>query len=133
VYPRIRISIEAAPEPIYLDMDRAIHVGLIANELITNAAKHAFTSGEHGEVAMSLHGVGDAVELRVSDNGKGLPEGLDVSQATSLGLRIVNILARRLKATVTVTSRGGASFALVFPLTPEPAARSNHAAQPTPR
>jgi PAS domain S-box-containing protein len=119
LYPRIAVRIEVPPEPIQLDMDRAIHVGLIANELITNAAKHAFTDGQPGEVVVRLQSVGDGVELRVSDNGKGLPEGFDPSRATSLGLRIVNILAQRLKATVTTKNNGGTSFALTFPLEAE--------------
>jgi two-component sensor histidine kinase len=70
-------------------------------------------------VVVRLQSVGDGVELRVSDNGKGLPEGFDPSRATSLGLRIVNILAQRLKATVTTKNNGGTSFALTFPLEAE--------------
>ncbi len=104
------------PEPLHLDVDRAIHAGLIANELVTNAAKHAFPPGEPGEVLVRLRPVGDRVELQVRDAGKGLPQGFDLTRAKTLGLRIVHILANRLGASVSVENRKGTAVTITFPL-----------------
>jgi PAS domain S-box-containing protein len=114
--PKLAIRVEVPPEPLYLDMDAAIHAGLIANELITNAAKHAFPKGEPGEVAVSLRAADGYLELQVRDAGKGLPAGVDVTRPKSLGLRLVNILAAGLHGTVTVASLGGVAVTVRFPI-----------------
>ncbi len=116
LYPRTTIRLDVPSEPIQLDVDRAIHAGLIANELLTNAAKHAFPPGEAGEAVVRLRALGDRVELQVRDAGNGLPEGFDLTQAKTLGLRIVHILANRLGATVNVENRNGTAFTIAFPM-----------------
>jgi two-component sensor histidine kinase len=100
---------------IYLDMERAIPCGLILNELFTNAAKHAFPPGRPGEVGAEVDALGDRIRLRIWDNGRGLPEGFDLQQSNSLGLRLVRILAQRLKAEIRVETYEGAAFTLTFP------------------
>jgi two-component sensor histidine kinase len=59
---------------------------------------------------------GDQLELQVRDNGVGLPADTGLNAAKSLGLRIVRLLACRLKATVQIETRGGACFTITFPL-----------------
>jgi PAS domain S-box-containing protein len=115
VYPKVPVKLEASAPDLFLDLDRAIHVGLMVNELVTNALKHAF-SGNAGEVHVGLHTAGAQIELCVSDNGTGLPAGLDIAQAKSLGLRIVYILARRLEATLKIQSDQGTIFRITLPL-----------------
>jgi PAS domain S-box-containing protein len=105
---------------IALDMDRAIPCGLILNELFTNAVKHAFPAGTAGEIGVDVQQVGDRIQLRVWDTGRGLPEGLDIEHSTSLGLRLVRILAQRLRADVKIDSFEGAAFTLTFPLDADP-------------
>ena len=112
----VPVKVEAAADGLTLDLDRAIHVGLIVNELITNAVKHAFPKGQRGEVTVSLRTLGDQIQLQVHDNGQGLPEDFDLERAKSVGLRTVRILACRLEARVAVTSTGGTCFTLTFPL-----------------
>ena len=102
-------------------MDRAVHIGLIVNELATNALKHGFPEGGAGEVVVRAQPDGEQITLQVRDNGKGLPADLDLAQAPSLGLRIVEILARRLGGRVTATNDGGAAFAITFPIRDDPA------------
>jgi two-component sensor histidine kinase len=104
------------PPDLVLDVDRAVHVGLIVNELVTNAVKHAFPTGTTGKVILSLRATADQVEIAVRDTGPGLPPGFALEQAKSLGLRIVHILTCRLNATVKVENHGGAAFTLTFPL-----------------
>jgi two-component sensor histidine kinase len=111
----VPVSLDA-PDVIYLDVDRAIHIGLVVNELVTNAIKHAFPAGEKGSVVVALRTRGDRLEIEVADDGRGLPADLDLERAKTLGLRIVHILARRLDATVRTDNRLGARFTLSLPL-----------------
>ncbi len=115
VYREAEIRLVTPPEPILLDVDRTIHAGLIMNELLTNALKHAF-DGRPGVVTIRVRRVGELLELQVSDDGKGLPPHFDLAETRSLGLRIVHVLARRLQATVDVENAKGTSFTLRFPL-----------------
>ena len=110
---------EAASDGVSLDLDRAIHVGLIVNELITNAMKHAFPKGRQGEVTVAVATVGDQVQLHVRDNGRGLPAELNLENAKSVGLRTVYILSKRLAATISVANQNGACFTISFPLKAE--------------
>lgn len=118
VYPRVRLSFEAPASPLAVEVERAMHVGLIVNELVTNAVKHAFPDGQ-GQVAVRLKSAGVRLELQVHDDGTGLPASTDLARAKSLGLRLVGILAGRLEATVIAENRAGACFTVTFPLRAE--------------
>ena len=100
---------------IPFSVNAAVPCGLILNELATNALKHAFRGRDGGEVSVSLHG-GPAgkVCFRVRDNGTGLPAGLDWRQVKSLGLRLVQILAKQLSANVEAMSGEGTEFSVSF-------------------
>ncbi|MFB3817226.1 MAG: MEDS domain-containing protein [Candidatus Methylomirabilales bacterium] len=116
LYTAVPITLDAPTEDLALDVDRAIHVGLILTELLTNAMKHAFVApGILARVDVTLRVEGDAAQLRVRDTGIGLPKDLDIEHAKSLGLRIVHILARRLNAAVEIESTEGTTFTLTFP------------------
>jgi PAS domain S-box-containing protein len=116
VYTAVPVKLEAHIDRLGIDLDRAIHVGLIVNELVTNALKHAF-EGKPGEICVSLRAPEDRLQLEVRDNGRGIPPGLAPESAGTLGLRIVQILARRLAATVAVRSAAGAGtvVSITFP------------------
>ncbi len=103
-------------EELSLDMDVSVPCGLLINELVSNALKHAFPQGRKGTVRLSLHRAGDGtLRLAVSDDGVGLPEGLDVRSPRTLGLRIVNILAAQIRATLEAGPGPGTTITLVFP------------------
>ncbi len=96
-----------------LSVNAAVPCGLILNELASNALKHAFRDRVGGEVIVSLRGGAPGrVCLRVRDNGTGLPAGLDWRQADSLGLRLVQMLAKQLHAAVEVSSGEGTEFVM---------------------
>ncbi|MHB0961036.1 MAG: histidine kinase dimerization/phosphoacceptor domain -containing protein [Pirellulaceae bacterium] len=102
-------------EPISISINAAVPCGLILNELVSNALKHAFRGRTEGKVAVSLRGTPEGrVCLRVRDNGVGLPAEFDWQQADSLGLRLIQLLAGQLHATVETTRDGGTAFAVVF-------------------
>lgn len=112
---RIRVSIEA--EEIDLPVNRAIPCGLILNELLSNAFKHAFPGGRSGNIELHFTKV-DArrVSLSCRDDGIGIPGDFDWQHAESLGLRIIQILAKQIDGTLTLDrSPGGTQFELLFP------------------
>lgn len=113
---RIALRCVLPGEPQFLDLERAVPCGLIVNELVTNAFKHAFPAGRGGAVQIELTAVGAELDLAVSDDGVGLPEGFDLAGVTSLGLQLVPLLADQLRGRFTVASGEGARFALRFPL-----------------
>ncbi|HSE57749.1 MAG TPA: PAS domain S-box protein [Nitrospiraceae bacterium] len=84
-------------EYVSLNIDRAIPCGLILNELITNALKHAFPSGHHGEITVYLRGPAEAgLVLSVTDDGVGLPLEETPRSTRSLGMRLVRSLTKQL-------------------------------------
>jgi two-component sensor histidine kinase len=108
----IQISVEATG--VRLPVDVAIPCGLIVNELVTNALKHAFPHGSSGSVAVRVESKAPEIRLRVSDDGIGLPPNVDVGKAGSLGLELVTALARQLHARVDVSRQPGTTFDLRF-------------------
>ena len=92
--PETKISLVIHAVECSLPISIAVPVGLIVNELLTNAFKHAFVNRKEGRIEVSL-GASEkgAVNLTVSDDGVGLPEGFDVNASKTLGLRLVKILA----------------------------------------
>jgi two-component sensor histidine kinase len=105
------VNIEALP----LAIDRAIPAGLILNELISNAFKHAFPGGRKGALSIEGRRRGGRVVLEVQDDGVGMPEGADPARPQSLGLEIVAILTRQLKGTFEIEGGRGAMCRVTFP------------------
>ncbi len=109
----VRVDVEA--DELWLGVDTAIPCGLILNELVSNALKYAFPDGRAGRVRVALSATSGEpgvreLTLTVRDDGVGLPESLDVALNTTLGLRLVHILAKQLRGTVAVHRGGGAHF-----------------------
>jgi len=102
-------------DDVQLDLDRAISCGLITNELVSNAMKHAFPAKRAGRVVVAMR-LGDDghLSLSVSDDGVGLPADLDLSDAPSLGLQLVHDLSLQLDARLDVVREGGTSFTITF-------------------
>lgn len=95
------INLDARCDDVELDLDKAVPLGLIATELITNAFKHAFKDRSSGTITVRLEPVGDSrMGLRVSDDGPGLTEGVDSSRPRTLGLRLVRSLSHQLRAQI---------------------------------
>jgi two-component sensor histidine kinase len=98
-----------------LTVDVAIPCGLIVNELVTNALKHAFPGGRTGTVRVSLRGSSDgAMDLTVQDDGVGMPPGIDPRNTVSLGLDLVVTFAEQLNAEMDIMSERGTSFRFRF-------------------
>jgi two-component sensor histidine kinase len=107
-----------ADSTVRVDADRAIPIALIANELITNAAKHASPEGSSRRVSVRLSEMADAtLLLSVSDNGRGLPADFDMAKSKGLGMRVVMALTKQLGGNITHRSSGeGTDFILSVPI-----------------
>jgi len=112
------IAFEADVDPVRLGLDKALSCGLIINELVTNALKHAFAPGEPGRVTVGLKAVNGLCRLTVADTGRGLPDG-PAGRPGSLGMSLVEALCEQLDGELTVESGAGARFTLTFPLDEE--------------
>jgi two-component sensor histidine kinase len=109
------VHFEKDIDSIQLDVDVVIPLGLILNEIITNSLKYAFKGMEKGLIRMSLKETEAGLELRVSDNGKGLPAGFDPDQLNSLGFRLIRAFAQKLEADLSITSEAGTQVHILIP------------------
>ncbi|MBD2208687.1 GAF domain-containing protein [Calothrix sp. FACHB-156] len=111
-----KISLATYIDAVSLNIDQAIACGLIINELISNALKHAFTNQQVGNIIISLHNLGETIEMVVQDDGIGLPNDFDLINTNSLGLSLVYDLATaQLDGTITVDNARGTLFKIQFP------------------
>jgi PAS domain S-box-containing protein len=101
-----RIKLELNGENIMLDINTAIPLGLIMNELISNAFKHAFPGDRKGIIRINIRGTEERLEISIADDGIGVPEGFDVKTSPTLGLRLVNILIEQLSGTIMLDRAG---------------------------
>lgn len=119
-YGRVGIQLSLDIEPVTLAIDNAIPCGLIANELLSNALKHAFPGERRGTVSISLRMIDPShARLVVSDDGVGLPEGKRGGEKPStLGMTLVTSLAEQIDGSLTCTTGAGCTFSLDIPLPP---------------
>jgi two-component sensor histidine kinase len=109
------ISVRVRAKEIQLPVDVAIPCGLIVNELVTNALRHAFPEGRQGSVEVAVNREKDGrVLLAVQDDGLGLSEGLEIRRPGSLGLELVSTLARQIRAQIELVRDSGTAVLLRF-------------------
>ncbi|WP_377807828.1 PAS domain S-box protein [Azospirillum sp. A29] len=103
---------------IDLPIDHAAPLGLIANELITNAVKHRGNGA--ARVTVTFRREGETLGLTVSDRGPGLPSNFDIRKSRSLGMRLISSLAGQIRASVDIdTTTQGTTFCIEFPVPDE--------------
>ncbi len=109
------VRVDDYPFPIAV----AVPVGLVINELLSNALKHAFTGRGEGKIEVILTASESGmINLRVSDDGVGLPPGFDINKSKTLGLRLVKIITEdQLRGTLEVTGDCGTTFNIEFGIT----------------
>jgi PAS domain S-box-containing protein len=102
-----KISLRVDTEPVLVSIDFAVPFGLILNELLSNALKHAFPGERVGEIRISLHSMDEGnLELQVSDNGIGMPEDFDVRKPDTIGFQLVKLIAEhQLRGNVELKKR----------------------------
>ena len=114
--PSDSVIVRMEAEPLELGIDQAIPCGLILNELVSNAFKYAFPDRRAGEIVIGIARPRPGfIAIAVRDDGAGFPEDLDWSNANSLGLKIVRILAKQLGGNIELHRNGGTEFRFTFP------------------
>ncbi|MBE9462012.1 histidine kinase dimerization/phosphoacceptor domain -containing protein [Dyadobacter subterraneus] len=110
---RIKTSI-IVPE-LHLDIDTAVPLGLIMNELFSNSFKYAFKDTLSGEISLVVVCKDQGkFQMQYRDNGPGLPAGFDLTNAASLGMRLIHDLTRQIGGTLRYENKGGALFTINF-------------------
>ena len=115
---RARVQLECHVEPgtISLELDQAVPCGLLLNELVTNALKHAFPGERSGCIRVTLErATPQTVGLTVADDGVGLSVTLDPRATSSLGLQLVSLLTQQLHGTVNFERGQGTAVHILFP------------------
>lgn len=123
--PDCDVKLETKLENVFLALDQAIPSGLIVNELVSNALKHAFIGKKEGSITLSISKTPykedadkEKIEIEVSDNGVGLPDNFNLKKNDSLGLYLIQALAEQLNAELVIksTKQGveGSSFLIRF-------------------
>lgn len=111
-----RVSLRVSGGEVTLGINEAIPCGLIVNELVSNALKHAFPAHGSGGITIHLSRENDRISLMVADTGAGLPAGLDFRNTHSLGLQLVNMLVRQLRGRIDLDGgAGGTTVSITFP------------------
>lgn len=112
----------------FFDMDTAVPLGIIINELVTNSLKHAFKGRTNGEIQIKLYTKEDReyinrvkenlkstiFEMTVLDNGIGIPENIDIGELDSLGLQLVASLVDQLDGELEIKKNNGTEFTIRF-------------------
>ena len=112
---KVELNIEVSN--IYLDIDTAIPCGLLLNELMSNALKHAFPNGREGRICVEMRSNDKGMyQLTVWDDGIGMPIEIDYRKTSSLGLQLVNSLTRQLGGTLDMNNETGTRFTIEFPI-----------------
>ena len=118
-------------DDIAVGIDTAIPCGLITNELVTNALKHAFPRGRSGTIDLALRARDGSLTLELGDDGPRPPARIDLDSAETLGLRLVARLSRQLGGTVACETTTGVRFRVTVPLPREAGLRPPAAALPS--
>lgn len=112
-------------ENAFFDMDVAVPLGIIVNELVSNSLKHAFPGRDRGEIQIELHreengenrkegNKSTSFILTVSDNGVGIPEDLNIEDLDSLGFQLITTLVDQLDGELELKRNDGTEFAIKF-------------------
>jgi len=109
-----RVSLTLNIDECRIDINTAIPLGLILNELITNSMKHAFPGNEKGTINIDFKKNDDKYILIVSDDGVGFPEDLDYQKTDSLGLQLVNNLTDQISGELELDTTRGTTFKITF-------------------
>ena len=113
--PGCHLTLEVRVDPVAVDLDTAVTLGLIANELLLNALKHGFDGRSAGKLTVELH-AGNPNQMIVCDDGSGLPPGFDAKKNPGLGIELVLGMTRQIGGEVKIESgpAGGTRTTIFF-------------------
>jgi PAS domain S-box-containing protein len=108
------VKLKAQFDNIYLNLDQAIPCGLIVNELVSNALKHAFKQTKKGKLNINIKKKKNKIELKISDNGIGLPDKIVTNDTETLGFQLVHALVDQLDGTIKLNRSKGTEYLINF-------------------
>ena len=109
-----RIKLNINVKDMMLDINTAIPLGLIVNELVSNSMKHAFPNDRNGKIDIEFKLENGNYSMIVSDDGEGFPKDYDIEVSDSLGLRIVNSLTEQIDGQIELDGSNGTKFIIKF-------------------
>jgi two-component sensor histidine kinase len=114
--PGCILTLEVRADPVAIDLDTAVTLGLIANELLLNALKHGFDGRSAGKLMVELR-AGNPNQMIVSDDGSGLPPGFDARKTSGLGFELVLGMTRQIRGEAQIENdpAGGTRTTILFP------------------
>jgi PAS domain S-box-containing protein len=108
------VDFEISIDSFHLSLDTAIYCGLIINEVVTNAMKHAFRDRHSGTITISLSKTNGHHRLLISDNGCTLPDGVEPGKSSTFGMQFLDIFTRQINGELRITRRNGTAFEITF-------------------
>ncbi len=117
-YGRMNVHLDFEMEPLIINIETAIPLGLMLNELLSNAYRHAFSDNTKGSITVSFkkEKAPNFYALTISDTGIGLPQGFSMEGNKTMGLQIVEILVKQIEARLHIEQTNGTSFTISFPI-----------------
>jgi len=109
-----RINLNIDVEDVMMDINTSIPLGLMLNELISNALKHGFPEGMEGDINIYFNSRDDQYQLKVGDTGISFPEDVDYRNTDSLGLQLVNNLTKQIDGQIELDTSQGTEFTITF-------------------
>ena len=111
----LEITGEVETEHCLVDLERGVHIGLIINELVTNAVKHAFPGRRKGRIRLTVRNGDDGVSISITDDGIGVTRTVEQSDHASMGMQIVRALTEQIGGRLELSEREGAAWTLFVP------------------
>lgn len=112
----VKLQVDIEQKQQYINIDTAIPLGLLVNEVITNSFKHAFKGNKSGMIQLSASTSGNTATVEIKDNGIGLPPNYKelLSNTNSLGFELISILTQQINAKMEIDNTSGAAFKFTF-------------------
>jgi len=108
------VKIRKDVKNVFIDINKAVPLGLIINELISNSLRHAFPDDRKGEIRINFGKKNGGYELKISDNGVGFPEELDFRKSSSMGMQLVTALVDQIYGKIKFDRKPRTSFNITF-------------------
>ena len=110
-----QITLKTDVKDIHLDINQGVPVGLLINELVSNALKHAFPKGKKGEIIVKFYADKKGEKtLIVNDNGIGHPDKVDISKPETLGMQLIKDLTRQIGGKLALVNKDGTTIKITF-------------------
>ncbi len=116
-YSKDKLKINFLVEMVSLDADKALNIGFICNEVISNSFKHAFSKTDQPELSISLKQENELLLFSIADNGQGMPIEKNIEKTNSFGLRLIQMFIKDLHGNINIVSNQmGSHFEFIIPL-----------------